>query len=70
MRKPKLNEILDHDNGKVKLQYDKKTKELYVNGEKIVTKFNLDMQESWIAWIIASATVVQAIFAVLTYLRC
>lgn len=69
MQKPKLTEIFSCDNEKVKLQYDENTNELYVNGEKIVTKVNLDKQERWIAWLIAIATVAQAVFAGLTYFR-
>jgi hypothetical protein len=74
MAKPELETIftyggehIDDQNANIRLQYDKKTNELYVNDRKVVTEINFKIGEKILAWIVAGSIFVQALMSVLTY---
>lgn len=63
-------DYLDDPNAKIRLQYDIKTNELYVNGKKVVTEHKFNIVEKVLAGLVTSSVLVQTVISVLTYLNC
>lgn len=72
MKKPKLIEIFSSGgdkNNKVRLQYDNKTGELYVNDKKVVTEVDFSKSEKILAWLVAISVATQAVMSIFTYFK-
>lgn len=72
MTKPDLDDIFSHggeNDDQIKLQYDKKTNELYVNNKKVMTEIDFSRSEKILAWIVAISVAVQSIMSILSYFK-
>ncbi len=70
MSNSKIKEIftVTCDNGEVmRLQYHKKTGELYVNDKKVVTEVALSTLQKFLAYGVSLAIMVQGLMSVLSY---
>ena len=73
MSKPELETIFSHGgehDSKIKLQYDKKTNELYVNDKRVVTEVGFSKWQKVLATSVSLAIVVQAVMAIFSYFKC
>ena len=73
MKKPKLIDIFGtggENDDKVKLQYDERTCELYVNDKKVVTEVSLTIVQKILAYGVSIALIVQGVMSVLSYIKC
>jgi len=77
MTNPKLETIVSHDgnsfddpNAKIRLQYDTKTNDLYVNDKRVVTEIDFKKSEKFLAWFVAGSVAIQAIMSVASYFEC